>query len=94
MAATVLVVEDEARLRDLIRTFLDLGPADVPGLEVSKELRRGSGVPLLVVTAEVSAEGPARLVRGPGAREHEDLSCYWSTTEPSTPSLVSTRRAR
>ena len=86
MAATVLVVEDEARLRDLIRTFLeregfvvmttgsgaeaislaakappdlvvlDLGLPDVPGLEVSKELRRGSDVPLLIVTAKVSAE--------------------------------------
>ena len=86
MAATVLVVEDEARLRDLIRTFLereglivmttgsgaeaismaaksppdlvvlDLGLPDVPGLEVSKELRRNSDVPLLIVTAKVSAE--------------------------------------
>jgi two-component system response regulator RegX3 len=82
----VLVVEDEARLRDLIRSFLeseglvvmttgsgaeaismaaksppdlvvlDLGLPDVPGLEVSKELRRNSDVPVLMVTAKVSAE--------------------------------------
>ena len=90
MAATVLVVEDEARLRDLIRSFLesegfvvmttgsgaeaismaaksppdlvvlDLGLPDVPGLEVSKELRRNSDVPLLMVTAKVSAEDRIR----------------------------------
>ena len=82
MAATVLVVEDETKLRDLLRVYLereglevlstgsgaeaitwardaspdlvvlDLGLPDVPGEEVAREVRAGSDVPILILTAK------------------------------------------
>ena len=82
MAATVLVVEDEMKLRDLLRSYLereglevlstasgaeaiawardaspdlvvlDLGLPDVPGEEVAREVRAGSDVPILILTAK------------------------------------------
>ena len=90
MAATVLVIEDERKLRELIRMFLereglvvlttglgadaigigassqpdlvvlDLGLPDVPGLEVARELRRDSDVPILILTAKASEEDRIR----------------------------------
>jgi len=86
MAATVLVVEDERKLRDFIRTYLeragftvlstgsgaeaitmaggaapdlvvlDLGLPDVPGETVARELRAGSAVPILMLTAKAAEE--------------------------------------
>ena len=82
MAATVLVVEDETKLRDLLRSYLereglvvlstgsgaeaiawagdaspdlvvlDLGLPDVPGEEVAREIRSGSDIPILILTAK------------------------------------------
>ncbi|HET6964535.1 MAG TPA: response regulator transcription factor [Acidimicrobiales bacterium] len=82
MAATILVVEDEMKLRDLLRSYLereglavlstgsgaeaiawardaspdlvvlDLGLPDVPGEEVAREVRAGSDVPILILTAK------------------------------------------
>ena len=90
MAPTVLVVEDESKLRDLLRSFLerenltvltaasgaealalashaepdlvvlDLGLPDVSGLELVKELRRGSDVLVLILTAMSSEEDRIR----------------------------------
>jgi DNA-binding response OmpR family regulator len=81
VAQTVMVVEDEYKLRELVRAYLereglevfstgsgaeaishaakesphlvilDLGLPDVPGEEVARELRSGSDVPILVLTA-------------------------------------------
>lgn len=80
--ATVLVVEDERKLRELLRSYLeragltvlsaatgaaalslaqsaspdlvvlDLGLPDVPGEEVARELRLGSQVPIIILTAK------------------------------------------
>jgi len=90
MAATVLVVEDERKLRDFIRTYLeragftvlstgsgaealtmaassapdlvvlDLGLPDVPGETVARELRAGSAVPILMLTAKAAEEDRIR----------------------------------
>lgn len=84
MASTVLVIEDELPLRELVRAYLrregidvlstgsgaeglamavagrpdlvvlDLGLPDVPGEEVTRELRRSGDVPILVLTAKVA----------------------------------------
>ena len=81
MAQTVMVVEDEYKLRELLRSYLereglevfstssgaealsfaarspvdlvilDLGLPDVPGEEVAREIRAGSDVPILILTA-------------------------------------------
>ena len=81
MAYLVLIVEDEVKIRDLVRRYLereglavlttgsgaeaitiasdarpdlvvlDLGLPDVPGDEVARELRAGSDVPILMLTA-------------------------------------------
>ena len=81
MAAHVIVVEDEYKLRDLVRSYLeregmdvfstgsgaeainyasrvsldlvilDLGLPDIPGEEVAREIRSGSDVPILMLTA-------------------------------------------
>jgi DNA-binding response OmpR family regulator len=78
---TVLVVDDEAKITDVVRDYLahagfdvvtaydgrgaltqarsrrpdlvvlDLGLPDVDGLDVARELRRGSGVPVVMLTA-------------------------------------------
>ncbi len=78
----MLVVEDEHKLRDLVRAYLehedlvvystgsgaealqvgrrspldlvvlDLGLPDVPGEEVARELRAGSDVPIIMLTAK------------------------------------------
>jgi DNA-binding response OmpR family regulator len=86
MSRSVLVVEDERKLRELLRGYLeragfsvystgsgaeaievaqrqplslvvlDLGLPDVPGEEVLRELRTGSDVPVLVLTARASDE--------------------------------------
>ena len=90
VARTVLVVEDERKLRELLRDYLeragfavhstgsgaeaidaarsrpfdlvvlDLGLADVTGEEVLRELRAGSDVPVLVLTARASEEDRIR----------------------------------
>ena len=90
MSPTVLVVEDESKLRDLLRSFLerehltvltaasgadalalashtepdlvvlDLGLPDVSGLELVRELRRGSDVLVLILTAMSSEEDRIR----------------------------------
>ncbi|MGH9103526.1 MAG: response regulator transcription factor [Acidimicrobiales bacterium] len=82
MAPTVLIVEDELKLRDLLRSYLereglevlstasgaeaitmaraagpnlvvlDLGLPDVPGEAVAREIRAGSDVPILILTAK------------------------------------------
>jgi DNA-binding response OmpR family regulator len=82
MTPTVLVVEDEYKLRVLVRSYLeragmqvlstgsgaealsvaagtrvdlvvlDLGLPDVPGEEVAREIRAGSDVPILILTAK------------------------------------------
>ena len=82
MARTVLVVEDELKIRELLRSYLeregwavlttgsgaealtlaasaspdlivlDLGLPDVPGETVAAEVRRHSGVPILILTAK------------------------------------------
>jgi DNA-binding response OmpR family regulator len=82
LSSTVLVVEDEHKLRDLVRAYLehedlvvystgsgaealqvgrhspldlvvlDLGLPDVPGEEVARELRAGSDVPIIMLTAK------------------------------------------
>ena len=82
MSSTVLVVEDENKLRELVRAYLehedlvvystgsgaealqvgrhspldlvvlDLGLPDVPGEEVARELRAGSDVPIIMLTAK------------------------------------------
>jgi DNA-binding response OmpR family regulator len=82
MAQHVLVVEDEYKLRELVRSYLerqgldvfstgsgaeavnyalrapvdlvilDLGLPDVPGEEVAREIRSGSDVPILILTAK------------------------------------------
>ena len=87
---TVLVVEDERKLRELLRGYLeragfavlttgsgaeavelgrtvdpslvvlDLGLPDVPGEEVARELRRGSQVPILMLTARSADEDRIR----------------------------------
>ena len=81
MAYLVLIVEDEVKIRDLVRRYLereglsvlttgsgaeaiaiaadarpdlvvlDLGLPDVPGDEVARELRAGSDVPIVMLTA-------------------------------------------
>jgi len=88
--ATVLVVEDERKLRDLVRSYLeragftvlstgsgaeaismaaegapdlvvlDLGLPDVPGETVARELRSGSEVPILMLTARTAEEDRIR----------------------------------
>jgi DNA-binding response OmpR family regulator len=80
---TVLIVEDELKLRDLVRSYLerdgltvltagtgaeglhlaatakpdliilDLGLPDIPGESIAAEVRRGSGVPIVMLTAKV-----------------------------------------
>ncbi len=90
MSPTVLVVEDESKLRELIRSFLeregltvftaasgsealalathaepdlvvlDLGLPDVSGLDLVRELRRGSDVLVLILTAMSSEEDRIR----------------------------------
>jgi len=90
MAATVLLVEDERKLRELVRSYLeragltvlstesgaealtlaartdpdlvvlDLGLPDVPGEAVARELRAGSRVPILMLTARSSEEDRIR----------------------------------
>jgi DNA-binding response OmpR family regulator len=82
MAQHVMVVEDEYKLRELVRSYLerdgldvfstgsgaeaisyaakaqldlvilDLGLPDVPGEEVAREIRLGSDVPILILTAK------------------------------------------
>lgn len=82
MAQHVMVVEDEYKLRELVRSYLereglevfstasgaeaishagraeldlvilDLGLPDVPGEEVAREIRAGSDVPILMLTAK------------------------------------------
>jgi DNA-binding response OmpR family regulator len=82
MAQTVMVVEDEYKLRELVRSYLereglevfstgsgaeavsfagrspvdlvvlDLGLPDIPGEEVVREIRAGSDVPILMLTAK------------------------------------------
>jgi DNA-binding response OmpR family regulator len=82
MAQTVMVVEDEYKLRQLVRAYLereglevfstgsgaealsfaarspvdlvvlDLGLPDIPGEEVVREIRAGSDVPILMLTAK------------------------------------------
>jgi DNA-binding response OmpR family regulator len=82
LAPTVLVVEDEPKLRELLRAYLerenlavystssgaeaidvgrrpcvdlvvlDLGLPDLPGEEVARELRAGSNVPIVMLTAK------------------------------------------
>jgi DNA-binding response OmpR family regulator len=86
LAATVLVVEDELKLRELVRAYLerdglrvlsagsgaeaialaaqgdpdlivlDLRLPDVPGEDVAREVRLGSDVPILMLTAKASEE--------------------------------------
>jgi len=86
MAATVLLVEDERKLRELVRSYLeragytvlstgsgaeaialaasaapdlvvlDLGLPDVPGESVAAEVRAGSQVPILILTAKATQE--------------------------------------
>jgi DNA-binding response OmpR family regulator len=81
MAHTVMIVEDEYKLRELVRSYLeregldvfstgsgaeaisfaarsrldlvvlDLGLPDIPGEEVAREIRAGSDVPILMLTA-------------------------------------------
>ena len=88
--ATVLVVEDERKLRDFVRSYLeragftvlstgsgaeaitmaadgapdlvvlDLGLPDVPGETVARELRSGSAVPILMLTAKTAEEDRIR----------------------------------
>jgi DNA-binding response OmpR family regulator len=88
--ATVLVVEDERKLRDFVRSYLeragftvlstgsgaeaitmaadgapdlvvlDLGLPDVPGETVARELRAGSAVPILMLTAKTAEEDRIR----------------------------------
>jgi DNA-binding response OmpR family regulator len=88
--ATVLVVEDERKLRDFVRSYLeragftvlstgsgaeaitlaadgapdlvvlDLGLPDVPGETVARELRAGSAVPILMLTAKTTEEDRIR----------------------------------
>lgn len=90
MSATVLVVDDEVKLRELIRAFLeregltvlstgsgaeaitiaarvrpdlvvlDLGLPDVPGEEVTRELKRDSDVLLLMLTARAHEDDRIR----------------------------------
>ena len=90
MSPTVLIVEDESKLRELIRSFLeregitvlsaatgadamalaarsepdlvvlDLGLPDIAGLELVTELRRGSDVLVLILTAMSSEEDRIR----------------------------------
>ncbi len=82
MAQHVMVVEDEYKLRELVRSYLeregldvfstgsgaealqyagrvpldlvilDLGLPDIPGEEVAREIRTGSDVPILILTAK------------------------------------------
>jgi DNA-binding response OmpR family regulator len=89
--ATILVVEDERKIRELLRSYLereglevvttdsgaeavtlaeriapdlvvlDLRLPDVPGEEVAREVRRGSRVPILMLTAKA---GEADRIRG------------------------------
>jgi DNA-binding response OmpR family regulator len=84
MAATILVVEDELKLRELLRSYLeregwqvlstgsgaeairlaarakpdlivlDLGLPDVSGDDVAREVRSGSNVPIVMLTARVA----------------------------------------
>jgi DNA-binding response OmpR family regulator len=84
--SSVLVVEDERKIRDLLRSYLehngftvlstwsggeaitmaantapdlvvlDLRLPDVPGEEVAREIRRGSDVPILVLTAKTATD--------------------------------------
>jgi DNA-binding response OmpR family regulator len=91
MTVSILVVEDEVKLRDLLRSYLeregwevfstgsgaeaivvagraqpdlivlDLGLPDVPGEEVAREVRRGSDVPIVMLTAKAA---DADRVRG------------------------------
>jgi DNA-binding response OmpR family regulator len=90
MAPTVLVIEDELDLRDLVRAYLrregidvlstgsgaegivlaaagaadlvilDLGLPDVPGEEVAREVRRGSDVPIVVLSARAAEDDRIR----------------------------------
>jgi len=90
VAASVLVVEDERKLRELLRGYLerdgfavrstasgaeaielvrnspldllvlDLGLPDIPGVEVLRELRCFSDVPVIVLTARASEEERVR----------------------------------
>jgi DNA-binding response OmpR family regulator len=92
--ATVLVVEDERKLRDFVRSYLeragftvlstgsgaeaitmaadgapdlvvlDLGLPDVPGETVARELRAGSAVPILMLTAKSAEEDRIRGLNG------------------------------
>ena len=87
---TVLVVEDERKLRELLRSYLeragltvlsaatgaaalslassaspdllvlDLGLPDVPGEEVARELRLGSQVPIIILTAKAEEQDRIR----------------------------------
>jgi DNA-binding response OmpR family regulator len=86
VVATVLIVEDERKLRELLRSYLerdgltvltaatgaealslatstepdlvvlDLGLPDIPGEAVARELRIGSAVPILILTARSDEE--------------------------------------
>ncbi len=90
MAQHVMVVEDEYKLRELVRSYLeregievfstasgaeaisyaartpldlvvlDLGLPDVPGEEVAREIRSGSDVPVLMLTARSAEEDRIR----------------------------------
>lgn len=90
MAVTVLVVEDETKIRELLRSYLeregfdvistgsgaeaillagraapdlivlDLRLPDVSGEEVAREVRRESGVPILMLTAKSAEEDRIR----------------------------------
>ena len=90
MSSTILVVEDEDKLRDLLRltleragfavltaaagaegldlcrrssidlVMLDLRLPDISGYEVASQIRRWSGVPILMLTAKITEEDRIR----------------------------------
>ena len=112
MATTVLVVEDEPKIRELLRSYLehdghavlttgsggdaitlarqaspdlivlDLRLPDVPGEEVTREVRRFSAVPILILTAKTATEDRIRCL---------ELGADDYVTKPFSPREVALR---
>ena len=112
MATTILVVEDEPKIRELLRSYLehdghavlttgsggdaitlarqanpdlivlDLRLPDVPGEEVTREVRRFSAVPILILTAKTATEDRIRCL---------ELGADDYVTKPFSPREVALR---
>ena len=112
MPTTILVVEDEPKIRDLLRSYLehdghavlttgsgsdaiamarraapdlivlDLSLPDVPGEEVTREVRTFSTVPILILTAKTATEDRIRCL---------ELGADDYVTKPFSPREVALR---